>query len=86
LFFERLAMRGNRQARLDVETGHFEKRHGRKKRTLASGRTEYERKDEPRVKKINPWDVAELLDGDIDAPRQGMRIQDDQDEQLSKAS
>ena len=67
-------MRSTTARRLEFEIGPFEKRHGRRKRSKLSGQVvEYEKKDAPRFKKINHWDVANLLDGDIEFAWWGIR-------------
>lgn len=56
-------MRSTIARRLEFEIASFEKRHGRRKRIKLPGQgiVEYIKRDAPRVKKINPWDVADLL-------------------------
>jgi hypothetical protein len=80
-------MRSTIARRLELVIAPFEKRCGRRKRLRIPGQgtVEYKKKDGPRVKKINLWDVLDLFEGDIGVTVNGIRLQDDL-EVYSKAS
>lgn len=61
-------MRSTIARRLEVLLAAFEKRHGRFKRVKLPGGeiSDYRMKNQPRIKTISPWDVAEYLYGDSD--------------------
>jgi hypothetical protein len=85
---ERLAMRSTIARRLEIAIGSFEKRHGRIRSVKRFGQTifGYRIKDTPRIKKINLWDVLDLLDSDMEIDWLGIRAQDDYGEERTKAS
>jgi hypothetical protein len=85
---ERLAMRSTIARRLELQLASFEKRHGRIRRIKVPGQgfIEYIKRDPPRVKKINLWDVLDLFEGDIGVAVGGIRVRDGLGEVYSRAS
>lgn len=84
-------MRSTIARRLEFDIASFEKRHGRRKRAKVQGQVvEYVKRDPPRVKKINVWDVIDLFGGDMDSLWWGIRSREhtgnDQWETWAKAS